>query len=45
MITQMKSTFSEQLTETQTLSVNNIKRVSMNMDILSEKLGDRIRRL
>ena len=45
MINQMKSTFSEQLSETQSLSVINIKRISMNMDIIGEKLTDKIRRI
>lgn len=35
MISNIKSTFSEQLSQTQELSVNNIKRLSMNLDILN----------
>jgi hypothetical protein len=45
MINNIKSTFSEQLSQTQELSVNNIKRLSMNLDILNEKLADKLKNI
>jgi hypothetical protein len=45
MINQMKATFGEELTETQELTSNNIKRLAMNLDVVDGRVNERMKEL
>ncbi len=41
----MKATFGEELTETQELTSNNIKRLAMNLDVVDGRVNERMKEL
>ena len=43
MIGQIKTSFGEELTETQELTSNNIKRLAMNLDVIDGKYQQRVK--